>query len=364
MINENNTTNKKDNHTLSLCMIIKDEELVLDRCLSIASQIYDELIVIDTGSTDKSVEIAKKYTNKVFPFEWKNNFSDARNFSFSKATCDYVMWLDADDIIDDDNVNRLIDLKNNLSSDAVFTIYQNYSENGLYYYFLRERIFKRSINPVWQYAVHENIVINPSYKVEYRTDIAITHKKEKTNEANRDLKILSLKTLEDSPLDVYEKSNYCKELALAQRYDEAYQVYKEILNSKAYIEIYCAMVFVQAGLMRQNRYEECLHELDYLNKNILSTAFSVYKQGECEDRLGNYNEAENLYKKALTMEENPLTLAIQFKGYNDYFPYIRLALLEIRKGNMDLASKYVETAGKNYPKHQDWQKIRDKFLLN
>ena len=84
---------------ISLCMIVKNEEQVLDRCLNSVKDIADEIIIVDTGSTDKTKDIAKKYTNKVYDFKWINDFSKARNYSFSKASMDYTLWLDADDVI-------------------------------------------------------------------------------------------------------------------------------------------------------------------------------------------------------------------------------------------------------------------------
>lgn len=81
-------------------MIVKDEEKVIARCLDSVKDLVDEIIIVDTGSTDKTKEIVSQYTNKIYDFEWCNDFSKARNFSFSKATKDYIMWLDADDVIE------------------------------------------------------------------------------------------------------------------------------------------------------------------------------------------------------------------------------------------------------------------------
>ncbi|MDE7305797.1 MAG: glycosyltransferase family 2 protein, partial [Clostridia bacterium] len=85
--------------SLSVCLIVKDEQEVLARCLSCAKKFADEIVVVDTGSTDDTVKIAKSFTDKVFFFKWCDDFSAARNFAFEKAGCDLVMWLDADDII-------------------------------------------------------------------------------------------------------------------------------------------------------------------------------------------------------------------------------------------------------------------------
>ena len=73
---------------ISLCMIVKNEEKILKRCLDSIVDLMDEIIIVDTGSLDRTKEIAKKYTNNVYDYQWKDDFADARNFSFSKATKD------------------------------------------------------------------------------------------------------------------------------------------------------------------------------------------------------------------------------------------------------------------------------------
>ena len=103
--------------TLSLCMIIKDEELVLDRCLNSICDIVDEIIIVDTGSSYNSKEIAKRYTDNIYDYNWNDDFSEARNFSFEKATKDYILWLDADEILENENKDKLLHLKQSLSSD-------------------------------------------------------------------------------------------------------------------------------------------------------------------------------------------------------------------------------------------------------
>ena len=85
--------------TISLCMIVKDEESVLLRCLSSVSGLFDEIILVDTGSSDQTPAIARRFTDKAFSFPWQDDFSKARNFSFSRATGDYLFWLDADDVL-------------------------------------------------------------------------------------------------------------------------------------------------------------------------------------------------------------------------------------------------------------------------
>lgn len=85
---------------VSVCMIAKNEEKYIDECLSRLS-VYDwEIIVVDTGSTDRTVEIAKSYTPHVFHFDWVSDFSAARNYSISKASYDYILIVDCDEYLE------------------------------------------------------------------------------------------------------------------------------------------------------------------------------------------------------------------------------------------------------------------------
>lgn len=89
--------------TISLCMIVRNEEKSLHRCLSTIASLVDEIVIVDTGSTDKTKEIALSFGAVIYDFEWIDNFSAARNFAFSKATQEYILWLDADDYIKEED---------------------------------------------------------------------------------------------------------------------------------------------------------------------------------------------------------------------------------------------------------------------
>ena len=104
--------------TLSLCMIVRDEEDVLGRCLESVKDLADEIIIVDTGSNDRTKEIAAYYTDRIYDFEWCDDFSAARNFAFSKGTKDFLMWLDADDVIPGEEAERFRSFKENLTPDT------------------------------------------------------------------------------------------------------------------------------------------------------------------------------------------------------------------------------------------------------
>ena len=86
--------------SVSMCMIVKNEQDILKRCLDSYAGTYDELIIVDTGSSDNTKAIASEYTDKIYDFTWINDFSAARNFAFSKASCEYIFSADADEELD------------------------------------------------------------------------------------------------------------------------------------------------------------------------------------------------------------------------------------------------------------------------
>ena len=89
--------------TISLCMIVKNEEKHLARCLDTVRDLMDEIIIVDTGSADRTKEIAARYTDRIYDFAWIDDFSAARNFAFSMAGCDYIYSADADEVLDEEN---------------------------------------------------------------------------------------------------------------------------------------------------------------------------------------------------------------------------------------------------------------------
>ena len=81
--------------TISLCMIVKNEERILARCLDSIEDLMDEIVIVDTGSTDRTKAIASRYTDKIYDYEWTGDFAEARNFAFSKAGMEYIYSADS-----------------------------------------------------------------------------------------------------------------------------------------------------------------------------------------------------------------------------------------------------------------------------
>lgn len=202
--------------TISLCMIVKNEEAVLARCLSSYQPVVDEIIIIDTGSNDNTKEIAKKYTNQIFDFAWTASFSDARNYSFSKATKEYILCADADEILDMENQKLFLLMKENLlpEIDIVQMYYGNQlSHNTIYNYDkeYRPKLYKRVRNFIWEGTIHEAVRLNP---VIYDSDITITHLPQ-GNHAARDLAAFEKMEYNKAYFDKRLHNIYAKELMIA-----------------------------------------------------------------------------------------------------------------------------------------------------
>ena len=207
--------------TFSLCMIVKNEEKVLARCLDSICDLMDEIIIVDTGSKDRTKEIASRYTELVYDFAWTGDFSQARNFSFSKATGDYIYAADADEVIDEENRKKFRALKESLlpGVEIVQMYYGNQLSQRTVYNFdreLRPKLFKRVRNFQWIEPVHETVRLLP---VVYDSDIEITHLPGEGHGA-RDLQIFAEMTERGEALSPRLLNLYARELLISGSREE------------------------------------------------------------------------------------------------------------------------------------------------
>ncbi|MCP4253977.1 MAG: glycosyltransferase [Candidatus Scalindua sp.] len=118
------------NSSISLCMIVKNEKENLPRCLNSIKDYVDEIIIVDTGSTDRTVEIANDFGAKVFIHPWEGDFSKARNYSLKYATCDWILILDADHELEKADAHKLSEtVKDKEANYIFFRVYDTYKES-------------------------------------------------------------------------------------------------------------------------------------------------------------------------------------------------------------------------------------------
>ena len=224
--------------SVSLCMIVKNEEEVLGRCLDSAADLVDEIVIVDTGSTDRTKEIAARYTGKIFDFPWRNDFSAARNESFARASMDYCMWLDADDVLLEGDRAAFLELKEALdpSVSVVMAPYHTgFDGSGrVTFSYYRERLVKNRAGMVWEGAVHEAVA--PAGKIRY-ADFAVTHRKARPGDPDRNLRIYQAQLDAGKTLEPRQRFYYGRELYYHQRWAEALAVFEAFLaDGRGWVE--------------------------------------------------------------------------------------------------------------------------------
>jgi tetratricopeptide (TPR) repeat protein len=162
--------------TISACMIVKDEEEVLDRCLQSIRDWVDEIIVVDTGSTDRTVDIARTYGANVYHQPWEGDFSKHRNYSLEQATCDWIFVIDADEEVYREDIPAIQQVLHEGSHKLVsVNIINVYADDEASSTFLpSDRFFKRELNLHYEGIVHNQLRVHGDVRA-LRTGIRIKH---------------------------------------------------------------------------------------------------------------------------------------------------------------------------------------------
>ncbi|MBG9493463.1 glycosyltransferase family 2 protein [Bacillus thuringiensis] len=332
--------------SISLCLIVKNEEHTLDNCLSSVKGIPDEIIIVDTGSTDRTKEIARKWTSHVYDFEWIDDFSAARNASFQYATKDYILWLDADDVLEQEQSRKLKQLKESLSEgvDAVSMKYLmlNSEERGITSYTTRLRLVKREKGFKWKGIVHEDLAINQAYTC-LQSDICITHtKKGNTNmpSSRRNLEIYERHIAKGYQLNVSDMFHYARECKIHKEYEKAIQYFEQCKNHPEISLENTIFVYHQLATcyaMVQKPQNELELTLQSLSLDIPYPAFSC-RMGEHFLQKGHIEAAIFWYTTAYTqplLERYAWSVADQ--AYHTWLPHQQLALCYQTLGEQEQA---------------------------
>ncbi len=328
--------------TISVCMIVKNEEKVLARCLDTLHGLADEIIIVDTGSADATKEIAAGYTDKLYDFPWIDDFSAARNFAFSKATMEYIYSADADEILDEENRRRFQLLKQTLlpEIEIVQMKYANQLEfNTTYNYDVeyRPKLYKRLRTLRWEEPIHENVVLSP---VIYDSEITVIHKPVSSH-AGRDFAIYQRIIKRDGKLSPKLYEMYARELLIAgtdRDFQEAFSFFLEFAER-------------EEGTIRERKICEsillkcCLTNNDltgilkYGLRNIADgkgCSEVCFLLGEFFYRLMDYKEATIWYYNAAYETESELNI-----HYSGDYPLLRLAECYRNLGNTEQEMEFL-----------------------
>ncbi len=330
--------------TTSLCMIVKNEEAVLKRCLDSIADIMDEIIIIDTGSTDKTKEIAKQYTEHVYDYVWIDDFADARNFSFSKASMDYIYVADADEVIDEENKRRFLQLKQALlpEIEIVQMKYCNQLEFNTTYNFdveYRPKLYKRLRSFQWMEPVHEMVRLEP---IIFDSEIEIMHKP-LSNHAGRDFSIFQKFIHNGQVLSKKLHHMYARELFIAgdeKDFIQAANYFRATMSEegRSMDEIKeAACVVAKADRLAQDITSFFTHCIKDVASD--SCAEICYELGEFYFELQDYQEATIWYYNAAYETESILNI-----HYGGDMPLNRLSECFEKLENKEQANEYKKLA--------------------
>lgn len=341
--------------SISLCMIVKNEEHSLGACLESVKGIFDEIIVVDTGSQDGTVELAKRFTDKVYFFEWCDDFSAARNYSLSLAASDYAMWLDADDVIlphDRELLKKTVFELGKLKPDVVFMPYNvGFDENGkVTLSFQRERIIKTGKGLWFEGEIHEAI---PPFGRMIYSQAAVTHRKTHVNEPGRNLRIFEKMVDEGKRLSPRHKYYFARELSWAGRLTDALGYYKSVIEDNAAwsenrISACAEGAAILSGMGRNFEALEMLKQalaIGSLRADVACELGGIYLL------LGDLERAKHWYLAALEARTDGGFVTEDQKGF---IPLIQLCVIHDRLGDLDKAYEFNERAGKIKPDDQSY----------
>ncbi|MCC8023774.1 MAG: glycosyltransferase [Clostridium sp.] len=334
--------------TISLCMIVKNEEEVLGRCLASVRDLVDEIIIVDTGSEDRTKEIASEFTDRIYSFQWEDDFSAARNYAFSKASKDFCMWLDADDVMEEKDRERFLALRRELTpeTDIVMMRYNTaFDDDGKpSFWYYRERLIRNDQTHFWQGAVHE--VITPRGRILY-WDAAVSHRKLHGRDPDRNLNIYRKMLSQGAALSARENYYYARELYYHEMYEEALEIFGRFLElPEGWIENKIEACTMMA---------KCCYKIgkrsSALQALLKSLEYDVPRAEVCCD-VGNHFIESGRYEIAVFWFETALKCKRDFKrgGFilpdcYDYIPAIQLCVCCDKLGRYEEAKRYNHKAG-------------------
>ncbi len=296
---------------VSLCMIVKNEEANLPACLDCAADLVDEVIVVDTGSTDRTRDVAVHRGSRVFVFPWIDDFAAARNETLRHATSEWIFWLDADDRLDENNRRRLRSLLDGLTDENAGYVMKclclSTEKGKSVSVFDHVRLFRNLPGVTWEYRIHEQV--RPSMeRLHYAirpSDVEILHVGYENpalnrNKCERNLRLLRLEE--------------------ANRPDDPFVLFN----------LGCTLHWIDQPAEAQTYYRRCLalaraYQPGYMHKLYAMLTKSCRQLGQTAEAIAVCREGRTLYPEdaeLLTQEAWLLYLLGDYAGVETRLLYL------------------------------------------
>lgn len=337
-------------HPISVCIIAKNEESRIEKCLASIKPYGFEIVVVDTGSTDHTKEIAEKYADQVLDFVWCDDFSAARNYSLQAASNNWIFMLDCDEWIKKIDVEELnyfrkhlsdkvgsITRENLVTRDGILTLNNtDYTERffnkKLYHY---TGIIHEQLTPIFEKSMEacllQTVIEHSGYDMTPEQRI-------QKNKRNRDLLLRQLETDKDNPYLYYQLGKTCE---IVEDFEGACTYYDKGLSFDLDPELaYVQAMVVSYGnaLLRTNREKDALG-FEGIYEEFKVLADFVYLMGNIYKANGMYEQAIEQYRYAVGI---PLC---KLNGANSFLPIFQTAEIMVMSGEFATARALYEQCG-------------------
>lgn len=338
---------------ISICIIVKNEEKAIEKCLESLLFLNYEIVVVDTGSTDRTKEVALKYTDKVYDYEWQQDFSAARNFAISKAANDYILMIDSDETLvscDKEELEKLIRKYPDGIGRAM--VYNEYTRGNEIYKF-KNRFNKLFSKSKYHYEgrIHEQVMpIEGESGIMYDIPVYLKHRgydgdlETRRKKAERNINLL-LKELEDNGDDPYILYQLGKSYYMQEDYPDACKAF----NKALYFDLDPKLEYVQDmvesygySLLNSKQYETAMQLLGVYDEFAVNADF-VYLMGLIYMNNAKFKEAIGEFIKATKME------VYKVEGVNSYRAFYNIGVIYECLGEVSKAREYYKKCGNYEP---------------
>lgn len=258
--------------SVSLCMIVKNEERYIERCLESVKQVVNEIIIVDTGSKDSTIEIANKYTTNIYSFDWVNDFSAARNFALKHAKSDYILVMDADEYLEED-----VDFQRDLIKEYDYYVFniKNHMKFNRSFTHTAVRMFRNHVDFKYENRLHEHLNILES-----------------NNKYTGDMSVCTIEHLGYMDEEILEEKKYKRNLPLMKlEVKENPTAYNLFNMGKTYFGM---NEFKKTVPYFQKSYSLGKDKI-YIPELLTKLAFALNEIGQVNDAISILNDATAIY---------------------------------------------------------------------
>lgn len=350
---------------ISVCIITKNEEKYIETCLKNLKRYDWEIIVTDTGSTDKTIEICQKYAHQVHHFDWINDFAAARNYCVSKASNDWILSVDSDEYLTNQQtpeelMKLLTPWLNHPESAGIVDILNPQTGSGK---------LTTSVEPVARFfhkkyytyvgKVHEQpMPINDKTPTYFRTPFRLYHEGYANSEtlhkkAKRNIKLLE-KELEINPNDPYLYFQLGQSYFVMDKHEKAYSIFQKGLELDVDPNLQYVKTMVTSyghTMLNLKKYEEAL-SFENIYDSFANYADFVFLMGLIYMNNALFDEAIAQFMKCTETKQYSV------EGANSYLAYYNIGVIYECAGMPDEAVKYYRMCGDYRPAKEGLMRIQ------